>query len=332
MWYRLAGALAALAVIGCGGSNAPATAPSPAERTPSGDTAPAPEPVAPTQLASGQGNLVGVEVDATHVYWLEFDTGEIRRMPLDGGAVDTVVPAGADALAEEMALVGDFVYWTTRTQNAILRAPKAGGPIETIASNQAFATAIKADNTYLYWTADGAVRRMPIAGGPIEDIDVGGPAGEQLELDAGFLYVAGVNGSTIVGVDKRTGAHKVLAYDDTSLGSTLAVFNEHLYYTASDDSIRRVSRHGADERIIAPPRGGTYALAVGMEGVYWGADADNGMGAAVYRMPRDSDPAVVAAGYQSIGDIVLSPNAVYFIDQDGGTVNTIARATPRRAD
>jgi hypothetical protein len=270
--------------------------------------------------------LVGVEVDATHVYWLDFTSGAIRRTALGGGDIETVVSGRADALTEEMVLVGSHVYWTTRSQNAILRVPKVGGSIEIAAPNQPFATAITADSSHLYWTADGVLRRMPIAGGTIDDIDVGDTVGEQLAVDREYLYVSGVGGARIVRVDKRTLAFEVLAYDGTPLGSSLAVFGEHLYYTGNDDAIRRVSRHGGATQLIAPPRGGTYALTAGIEGVYWGADSDNGMGAALYRMPRDSAPVVIAAGYRSIGDIVLSPDMVYFVDQDGGSVNMIPRS------
>src|SRR5204863_410619 len=50
-----------------------------------------------TTLASGQDPAGGLAVDATHVYFAQFNKaqqGEIRRVPRTGGAVETVVVSG----------------------------------------------------------------------------------------------------------------------------------------------------------------------------------------------------------------------------------------------
>jgi hypothetical protein len=61
-------------------------------------------------LASGQGELFGMVLAGTHLYWTSYSQGTIVRMSVDGGATTTLA-TGQDRPMRIAADCSD-VYWT----------------------------------------------------------------------------------------------------------------------------------------------------------------------------------------------------------------------------
>jgi len=142
------------------------------------------------------GQATHVQVDATHAYFTDW-TGSVRRVPLEGGAVETIArleyayqlvldddavyaSGGGSLLAipkrggepkvlakgkgiDGVALGGEYVYWAEMNGNAIWKTPKSGGPSSLVA-NTSQPRALAVDATCVYWVStyiDSNVMRAP---------------------------------------------------------------------------------------------------------------------------------------------------------------------------
>jgi hypothetical protein len=110
-------------------------------------------------LATGQGDLVGIAIDAGHVYFAGGD--RVRRVAKWGGALATIATGSTPS-----ALVADgyFVYVADALvlggSNQIYRVPRAGGA-RVVLAEQEDAHGLVADAGHLYWKRfwTGDVRR-----------------------------------------------------------------------------------------------------------------------------------------------------------------------------
>jgi len=113
----------------------------------------------PSDSPASQGQLV---LDATHVYWANQDTGQIRRMAKDGSGQELLaqgdIPMG-------IAVDDAHVYWSNRktTNGSVARVPKSGGTSQVLASALSQPGILAIDADFVYWTGygDGSVWRAP---------------------------------------------------------------------------------------------------------------------------------------------------------------------------
>lgn len=125
----------------------------------------------------GSRQAAYVAVDATHVYWTEYTSGDaVRRVPLDGGAPQRLaLGLGAGGIAVDAT----HVYWAENHRLAgsgifVRRVPKGGGVVQTLYADSG-TTAVESpqplviDDTYVYWVfpgaSDGAIMKVPKDGG-----------------------------------------------------------------------------------------------------------------------------------------------------------------------
>jgi len=95
------------------------------------------------------GNVRGLAIDATHVYFGNEKAAMLLRVPKSGGAPSTLA---TEVVPTSLSVDAHDVYFAT-TASAVVRVPKYGGPIESLAVNEDIKTAMFTDDHFVYWVA-----------------------------------------------------------------------------------------------------------------------------------------------------------------------------------
>jgi len=127
---------------------------------------------APIELATttgpGTGNVWGLASDGKYVYWSDrnnykgdhANTGAIRRVSTNGGAVETVA-SNLPGRPWDIVVDETHVYWVINAERdgGIMRVSKTGGTPFMVVAGQRSAVHLAADATHIYWcnTGDGVV-------------------------------------------------------------------------------------------------------------------------------------------------------------------------------
>ena len=153
-----------------------------------------------------------------------------------------------------LALNTTRVFWPrwTSAGSAIWSVPKNGGDPVRVAGGTA--SAIVADDSYLYWTDQYNLYSAPVGGGQVAQLASGYPIGKLALDEVGALYWTVGAGTTLGSVHRmQDRADTVLANDQHPTGG-VAVDSTWLYFTDYDGkgSVRRVPRKGgAVESLVA---------------------------------------------------------------------------------
>lgn len=116
-------------------------------------------------LATGQLGILAMAVDAFFLYWI-VDTGAVRRVSLDGGAVETLAQAAAGPAS--IALDETHVFFTTGSGD-VVSVPKKGGDMKVLATAVAVGN-VAVDDTSVYFTAGNVVKRVSKEGTDAADL------------------------------------------------------------------------------------------------------------------------------------------------------------------
>jgi hypothetical protein len=134
------------------------------------------QPLTSVPLAGGATNdlipptgvIHGLEVDATHVYYIV--AGQVRRVHKSGAVASELLADGPEARA--LAGHGDTLYWISG--NVVMRVGRDGSGVATVATSTRQLTGIAVDDTHVYvgevGDGDGRIVRAPIGGGSFEPI------------------------------------------------------------------------------------------------------------------------------------------------------------------
>ena len=224
-------------------------------------------------IATDLGRPRSVTVDATHVYWTADFDGEVRSIPIGGGATTVL---GSTWEPYGVALDATHVYWTdtgtgVSDPGSVLRVPKNGGSATVLADAQPTPWAIAITSTHVYFSCagfdppnDASLRRVPIAGGAVEVLMNGmGP----VATDGTSVYATGANelwSFPVAGGPPATFALPMsvfaLGWDSTDLYFSSWVTMPH--------SISRMPKTGGAVSLVAHTDL-PYGIAVDNTRVYW---------------------------------------------------------------
>jgi hypothetical protein len=164
----------------------------------------------PILLATGQGSLSYIAIDATHVYWTEdtAGTGRVMRAPIEPGAPESL----ATSLTEPVGIVvaGGRVYHTARPaegQTDLWVRDTDGGNASVVASGFVAAWALASNDAFVYVTDRvGTVSRVPVGGGAASNIAGGQQEPFGIAVNGTNVFWANRAGTTINRVPISGGA------------------------------------------------------------------------------------------------------------------------------
>ena len=108
-------------------------------------------------IASNIQGLTGLEVDSNSAYFSEYETGDIRKVSVNGGTVTTLFDGSGRDSPSRVTQDQTHVYWSNQTQ--VARVSKNGGGFTfyelVVKSGQGIAT----DDSSVYFVRDEVIWR-----------------------------------------------------------------------------------------------------------------------------------------------------------------------------
>ncbi|WP_437531063.1 ABC transporter permease [Sorangium sp. So ce726] len=149
------------------------------------------------QVASGE-RVIGVAVDATHVYWSEYLARQILRKRKDALGETAEVFAETNGYPSALVLANGVVHWVTDGTGAIQSkatdAAPSAPPFTTTVDAQAISKSLAVDDEFVYWTVyensqgQGEVRRAHLGKGDTITLATGQPYFFEIAVDCGSIY------------------------------------------------------------------------------------------------------------------------------------------------
>ena len=196
----------------------------------------------------------GLTIDGEYLYWLagDYDTGQLERMPIAGGEVESFGRARTYYTTEQViAFDDDYVYWTdfdlddAMVGGRIMRMPKAGGSAEPFVEGRpGIPFSIATDGKDLFWSegsalmapAPASIMAIPLEGGEVRQVgDTVAGAGD-LAVDETNVYFGSSEDSPSAGVfrmDKTGGTAIPIASSGFVPPLHLAIDETHVYWGSS---------------------------------------------------------------------------------------------------
>ncbi|HEY0144378.1 MAG TPA: hypothetical protein VGF48_26075 [Thermoanaerobaculia bacterium] len=292
--------------------------------------------------------------DATHLYWVDAFGPTLRRVPLDGGAVEELADLSR-WVPFDLTIDDTHLYLTTLTADAteevfegdIVSVPKGGGTPLVLRSRVQAAFDLEVDATHIYWLsagtldfnaetqpADGEVARMRKDGTGAETLaaDLAFPL--DLALDGDQVYF-GQTGNPLSGqkfglfrVAKSGGA--VVTLNERIIVGQLTVLPDSLLFWGAGDvtpnGLFRIAKDGTNLRtLLVDEYVASGASVVGGQAYTLYTDEErNTYGIRRIDLANPSAATIVAEGLYIV-DFEVDECSVIFSDGARGTIVRQAR-------
>lgn len=250
--------------------------------------------------------IPSIATDATHVYWLQWQGGQVRRAPLSGSdSTELVASVSSTPDWGRIAVGPGAVYWATKnTTVGVWSAPIApiteevfavasesgsGLSVQTVEAP----TGVAVDTTHLYFSdstdPNGRILRRTLAGiSAGEDVDAEVFADQQaspgdIAVDATHVYWVG-SGQVCRRDKQMQGPVEVLITGEAS-PNALVVDDRFVYWVniASDANgeVRRMFKAGGGATTLAGGQKSPWEIAADCAAIYWTNQNDFGVGEVV---------------------------------------------------
>ncbi len=190
----------------------------------------------PYPVIEGEVEVIGIALDATHIYWTTGMDGAVRRRPLAGGNIETLYmgwPVYIDVR-------GPRLYWSDYSTGEIWSSDLAGGD-QVVLGNVTTASGIAADDGGVYVTeldSGGDILFLP-SGGGMTTIVSSRDEPEEVALRGNTLYWTEAGGGALYSMD-LPGGSPTLVVDGQAKPSGIALDDSHIYWGVYDaDRVRR---------------------------------------------------------------------------------------------
>ena len=186
-----------------------------------------------TRLATNQGPVVSVAIDATFVYYTNFDGGVlnggvVRKVPISGGGAPVVLASGINQ-ANGIAVAQTTLYWTVAGDGTVIA--QTGSMQTTIASiGASMPGPIVVSSTWVLWAGrgDGKLYKSSIFGGATNPLASGQGSASGIATDGADLYWTGYSGVGKVPIGG--GTVTILYYVVSTLQAGIAVDGTDVYF------------------------------------------------------------------------------------------------------
>jgi virginiamycin B lyase len=235
-----------------------------------------------------------VTVDATHIYWTNFQAHTIGRANRDGTGVDHDFITGAN-WPFGLAVDGRHIYWSNLLSNTIGRANLDGSGVDQNFITGAYGPEELAINgTHIYWANyyAGTIGRANLDGSGVNrDFIAGATYPFGIAIDATHIYWTNSDTNTVgrASLDGTGVDHNFITGASQPYG--LAVDAAHVYWVNYQlDSIARANIDGSDaDQSFITGVSQPYGLDVAPDGPPCGAATCDATPPAVACDPPDAD-------------------------------------------
>jgi hypothetical protein len=201
---------------------------------------------------TGANNPTGVTADASHIYWGNFDGGQIGRANLNGTSVThNFITGGANSILP--AINASHIYWANFATNRLARANLDGtSPNHSFLTTGNGVRQVVLTATHVYWAnqSDGTIGRAALDGTGVDNSFITGlDFVYGLAIQGGQIYWTHANaGSRRLGRANLdgTGVNASLITGLTSTPQGMAVDTSHIFWAeGSNGKIGRANIDGS---------------------------------------------------------------------------------------
>jgi hypothetical protein len=261
-----------------------------------------------------------LDVDDQHVYWIEFRSRALRRIPKRGGVVETVATLGPQAIGNPAVLVDDGVMWAG---DGVYLQPKTGGSqrrlfaLEGPETGIGWPIALAGDATSAFAIINVVKPEDPglIALESATAAKPRVPAFRELAVDATSVYFLQADGGLVK--QAKGGGPVVKLASGVPLNSWVALDTEHVYLAGEE--VLSIPKTGGPPVILAGPYPSAvrdtidcpqpYDLAVDETAVYWT------QGRTIRAVSKNGGTAVILARVSRMAlRIAVDRERVYWIE------------------